>query len=80
MNVNWDEVAYKAENSPRAVLAEYLAMADDLRSVIVVTVKNADAEGDSYSYNSSGSRFEVIGLLRAALRHLESGFDGDHEE
>lgn len=54
---------YEAENSPRAVLAEYIAEADDLRCVVVICVKKTGVDSDAFSYACSGSTFEALGLV-----------------
>lgn len=68
--VNWDDALYKAENSPRSVLAKMLDKADGLRAVIVIAVTTTAVDEEYFEYDSSGSSFEVLGLLQAALDDL----------
>ncbi len=76
MDIDWDAIAEDADYSPRSVLAEVLAGADDIEKVIVVIL--AKDEG-LYSARSNMDFYELIGLLDAAKyqRLAISGLGGD---
>jgi len=76
MNVDWDRVAEQADNTPRAVLAEFLGMADDIDTVVVVIRRknldpNEDAATDFIRYSTSGAAVTALGLIRYAQMCLE---------
>lgn len=71
--VNWDDEVYKAENSPRSVLAAALADCDQMRAVIVVSVSSDTVHDDTFRVDSSGGRFELMGALQCASDWFRNG-------
>lgn len=70
--VDWDKVVKEADESPRAVLAKWLAEADDLTAVVVIGEKHytgPDAVENSriVNYESSGLATTTLGLMIYAL-------------
>ena len=77
MNIDWDNVANDAENSPRGVLAEFLPEADELETVIVIVNKWDAESGDSWRFVTSGSAVKAFALVAAAYRSLQRAVDGN---
>lgn len=71
--VNWDDEIYKAENSPRAVLADFLEHADDYYALVIAAVKRDAVDTDSFAWDSSGSAITCIGLATIMLDDLRRG-------
>lgn len=72
MTVDWASILAEAEDSPRGLLAQMLAMADDLKNIVIVW---EDSTGYTGTWSSADSRAQVIGLLAYAqfreMRDLE---------
>ena len=75
MTIDWGDAIYSAENSPRAILAEFLAHADDLSSLVVIAVQRVEVDSDNYMYRTSGSRFMALGMVEKVKHDLLSGED-----
>lgn len=63
MDINWDEVAQEADDSPRSLLAEVLARADDIEGVVIL-VKGKD--GIQRRWNSVQSEEHIVAMLELA--------------
>lgn len=63
MNINWSDAFYHAENSPRAVLAEFIEGADDIQSLVIIVARKSETGMDEYTYRTSGSAFMSLGLV-----------------
>lgn len=74
--VNWDDEIYKAENSPRAVLAEFLEDADEYSAIVVAAVKNEAVDADAFRWETSGSAITCIGLTTLVLDALRAHAKG----
>ena len=60
--IDWDEVVEKAENSPRAVLAELLERADELKDIIVISL---DGAGCTMDYSWPQSNEQLLWMLES---------------
>lgn len=69
--IDWDKIAGDAESTPAAVLAEFLAMADEIETLVVIANKWNPEEGDEWKYATSGSGVKALGLIQAAHRSLD---------
>lgn len=72
--VNWDDVADKAEKSPRGLVSGYLEDVDEV-DLIVIAAKKKDGSIDvSWSWDSGGERdygsLVLIGMLETAKAEL----------
>ena len=77
MNIDWDKVANDADRSPRALLAEYLAQADEFETVVVIVNKSDDEGNDNWAYETSGSAVKAEGLIGVAYRAIKRHVSGD---
>ena len=67
MNVDWEDIARKADESPSALLAGFFARADEIETVFVaVAFKGRSA----WMFDWAGSSLQVIGMLRVAEADL----------
>lgn len=62
MEINWDEVAQEADDTPRSILAEVLGIADDIESVVVLI---EDKDGAQRSWWAASEK-DVIAMLELA--------------
>lgn len=71
-NIDWDGVAQEADNSPRGVLAEFMADADEYHCVIVagVKIKGTEDGNDWTAWRVSGSTIIALGLVTALQSEL----------
>ena len=79
MNIDWDRIANDADGegrSPRAVLLRYLEDCDNFDCLVVIANKYDD-EGDSWSYESSGSALKSSAVMGAAYRAIKRHVDGN---
>lgn len=60
MNVDWDEALDEADRSPRSILAEMLARADEIKDVIIIA---NFTDGSQETYQSVESQAMSIGML-----------------
>lgn len=70
--VNWDKIVEDADESPRALLAKFLAEADDITSlVIIVERKSSDPDAHEQTrevrWESSGTGMTILGLMSYSL-------------
>ena len=63
-NVNWDEVLQEADDSPRSILAECLARADEITNLLVIF---HDKDGRQHEYTCLESAALGIAMLNRAL-------------
>jgi hypothetical protein len=63
LQVDWDEVLEQADATPRSILAEVLARADEVKDLALVFV---DTEGEIHFYASTQASVYALGLLRIA--------------
>ncbi len=74
VDVNWDDVAQEADDSPRSLLAQALSQADDIDSVVIIKRMK---ESDLVTFSASTkSAVETAGLLAFGTRMV---FDPDVE-
>ena len=69
MNIDWDRVAGDAEETPRALLAEILAEADDIETLVVI-VSKPDADDPVTKHilwETRGDGVSALGLVQYAL-------------
>ena len=66
MNIDWDGLINEASDSPRAVLAEVLAKADEIKNVVIVF---HDHEGVASTFYAAESMYHVIAMLDYAKWH-----------
>lgn len=79
MNINWDDVAFDAENTPGAVLAEFAAMAEDIESLVVIVAKKPTVEGQDIRCVTSGQGIACLGLTAYAKDYLTNFVAGREE-
>lgn len=79
MNIDWDRIGHDADESPRALLAEFLADADEIETLVII-VSKADKDEPvtkHVRYRTSGDAFSAQALTaftaRAIMRHIEGG-------
>lgn len=58
--IDWDGLVEEAEDSPRAILAEVLARADEITDVVVIFI---DKDGASSTWASTTTEDRAIAML-----------------
>ena len=76
MNIDWDDVAEAADNTPRSLLAEVLGIADEIESLIIL-VHKADGTQREWWITTDVTRVTMLALAHyAAVKALaEAGPD-----
>ena len=79
MNIDWDRVAGDAESTPAALLAELLADADDIETLVVIVSKSDadDPKSKNIRWETRGDAISALGLAQYALRGIARHVDGD---
>lgn len=66
MEINWDEVAQEADDTPRSVLAEVLGQADDIDEIIIL-VHFKDGNQREWYVASDPVRLTMLTIAHAAV-------------
>lgn len=64
MDINWDQIAYEADNSPKSLLLELLEDADSYDCLVAVISKKNEDGSESVQCSSSGSGLTVYTLSK----------------
>lgn len=61
--IDWDELLSEVENTPRAMLAEVLAQADNIKNVVIVF---HDQDGKASCWCCTESGYHAVAMLEYA--------------
>lgn len=74
MNVNWDEVAQEADDSPRSLLAEVLGRVDEVDQLIIITV-DSDGRIHRWTYGSDQQLLSMLDMAHFYICQSVAGED-----
>ena len=78
-DIDWDSVAFEADHSPRALLAELLADADEIETLVVIISKadKEDPKSKQVRWETSGDGVSSLGLAQYCLNGLTKYVAGE---
>ena len=79
MDIDWSDAIYDAENSPRAVLAEFGPYLDNIRTLVVIAVQPDVVNRDNFIYRVAGSSIEALGMIEIVRHGILSHLGKDPE-
>jgi hypothetical protein len=62
-DIDWDQALKDAEDSPRGLLAEVLALADEIKNIVIV-VRDNDGQANCWLHTESG--YHAVAMLEYA--------------
>ena len=71
MNIDWDEIVHRAEETPRAIWAAHEPLVDEIETIVIMSVRR---EGNERVYRTrwAGDWLQAVALTRLSMRNLDA--------